>query len=85
MNEIATAEAIAQLPLAGVLALNLVAILRGWVITKARFDEMKAGLEGQIAEAKGDRNYWRGIALRALGVAEKAAGRDAGASARDGD
>lgn len=86
MNEIAAAETIAQLPLAVILAfaLNGLAVHRGWVTTKARFDEMKELLNADLAEAKADRSYWRGIALRALGVAEKATGREAGASP-DGD
>lgn len=81
MNEVATAEAIAQLPLAALLALALLALHRGWIVTRGRFEDMR----GQVAEMRKDRDYWRSVSLRALGVAEKATERDSGASVRDGD
>lgn len=80
MNEVAAAEAVAQLPLAGVLVLIVIGFLKGWVITPGRFAEMKE----RVDEMRRDRDFWRGVALRAVGVVEKAAERDSGASARDG-
>ena len=64
MADVTLSEAVGQLPVAGLLVLFVIGQLRGWWVIGPRFTEMKK-----------DRDYWRSIALRALGVAEKAASR----------
>jgi len=65
MSDVQLAELIEQLPAVGMMALVIVGFVKGWIVTKVRFEEMRE-----------DRTFWRETALKALGVAEQAANRD---------
>jgi hypothetical protein len=67
------ATLLAQLPLATVFALGMLAFVKGWVITAGRFGEMRE-----------DRDYWRATALRLMNVTEQVAQQGAGGDAVGG-
>ena len=71
----ATAALADQIPagvLNGVGVIGLVvfmyfALARGWIVTRREHEDTKK----HLADMQDDRDKWQGIALRALGVAEK--------------
>lgn len=54
-----------------VLVLVLFAVLRGLLYTRAAVLDMRRGFEERLAEARTDRDYYREIALRSTGLAER--------------
>jgi hypothetical protein len=90
VNEaIDAAESLAQLPLVTLFALFIIvaatALWRDWIFTRGRVRDIRRGYDKQLeaaehanAELQSDRNYWRSVALRALGAAESLVRRDDG-------
>jgi hypothetical protein len=88
-NAIDTAETLAQLPLVSLFALFIIvgatALWRDWIFTRGRVEDIRKGYDAQLQaaqdahdELQSDRNYWRSVALRALGAAESMVRRDDG-------
>jgi hypothetical protein len=76
------AEALARLTVGGLLALILIAILRGWLVTKIRHDDVvrhyERLLEAKEAERSSlaqDRDWWKDATVTALQIGEVVAGR----------
>ena len=70
-----TAEQLAALGSTGVLALVVVLLLRGDIVTRKAHESMLERCDEELRKMEDDRDRWQSVALNALDVTEAALGR----------